>query len=88
MNTGTAIVGVALIGTAGFLAYYIYKKNASSLTVGGLTLGSATTNALANAGVSTVSSLGTSLGNALAGTVSGLFNGGSADNTDSEDAYG
>ena len=64
MNTGTAVVGVALIGAAGVLAYLVYKKSQTtiSISVGGVTLGSATTNALANAGVTAVSSSGNKFG--------------------------
>lgn len=85
MKGTTAIVGIALIAAVALVGYNVWKKSQTTISIGagGITaqIGATATNAALGA----VSNLGTSLGNALAGS---LFNGGSADNTDSEDAYG
>lgn len=76
MNTGTAVVGVALIGAVAVVGYMVWKKSQTTLTVraGGVTaqIGATATNAALGA----VSNLGTSLGNALAGGIGSLFGGG------------
>lgn len=76
MNTGTAVVGVALIGAVTVVGYMVWKKSQTTLTVraGGVTaqIGATATNAALGA----VSNLGTSLGNALAGSIGSLFGGG------------
>ena len=87
MNTGTAVVGVALIGAAAVVSYLVWKKSQTTISVGSGGVSAQIGAAATKAGLTAVSNLGTSLGNALAGAVGGLFNGGNADNLDS-DAYG
>jgi predicted negative regulator of RcsB-dependent stress response len=87
MNTGTAVVGVALIGAVAVVGYMVWKKSQTTISVGAGGVDAQIGATATQAGLKAVSSLGTSLGNALAGGIGSLFNGGGAQNTDSE-TYG
>jgi hypothetical protein len=76
MNTGTAVIGVAIVGAVAVVGYLVWKQNQTTIQVGKGGVSAQIGAAATKAGITAVSNLGVSLGNALAQGIGSLFGGG------------